>query len=112
MDVDGKRIAEKNFEDSRLILDRGRLTLLYKGEVLASGKVTFDPKKSPSEITVEFTDGTHKGKRSLGIYHLEYGQLTICWTLIAVARERPTRFETAPKSGLSLVVYLNCRRLS
>jgi uncharacterized protein (TIGR03067 family) len=104
VEVNGEQIAEESFKHGRMIVNGGRVTLLFKGEVRARGNVTFDANKTPSEITLEFTEGTDKGKRSLGIYKVEDGRLTICWTLVGVSRERPSRFETAPKSGLTLVV--------
>lgn len=52
------------------------------------------------KIDLKFTTGPEKGNTCLGIYKLKGDTLRLCLTLTAT--KRPTKFKTAPGSGLAL----------
>jgi uncharacterized protein (TIGR03067 family) len=86
-------------KDGTFVMDKGP-----KGPRDVS-KYTHDPKKAPAELDVhppkEFADA---GKM-LGIYKIEGDSLTIA---LGVLDERPTKFESPPKS---LVTVFVCKRV-
>jgi len=53
------------------------------------------------------TEGELKGKPGLGIYKLDGEKLTLCYTL--PGKERPTKFESPPKSGIYLIEWQRAR---
>jgi uncharacterized protein (TIGR03067 family) len=69
-------------------------------------RITFkvDPGKKPKAIDLTFLDGSDKGKTEAGIYELEGRRLRVCYRLLEKAEKgRPSKFATAPDSGLGIV---------
>ena len=67
-------------------------------------RLMIDPTKKPKTIDMDGKDGNGKPLRMIGIYELEGDTLKICFAKPGTA-ERPTKMETKPDSGQSLVVY-------
>jgi uncharacterized protein (TIGR03067 family) len=67
-------------------------------------RVTIDPTKMPKTIDMDGKDGNGKPLSMIGIYELDGDALKICFAKPG-AKERPTKMETKPDSGQSLIVY-------
>lgn len=91
LEIDGQPMPAAG----RIIIEGGKFTTEsmgaeYKGTILAeSGK-----------LDLQFTSGPEKGNTCLGIYKLKGDTLQLCLALTSPTR--PTRFKTAPGSGLAL----------
>jgi len=67
-------------------------------------RITIDPTKKPKTIDMDGKDGNGKPLSMIGIYELADDTLRICFAKPG-AKERPTKMETMPDSGQSLIVY-------
>ena len=67
-------------------------------------RLVIDPTKKPKTIDMDGKDGNGKPLSMIGIYELEGDKLRICFAKPG-AKERPTKTETKPDSGQSLIVY-------
>jgi uncharacterized protein (TIGR03067 family) len=65
--------------------------------------VQIDPNTQPKTITYEFTAGSNKGKKELGIYELKGDTFKDCFA--QPGEKRPTDFSAQRGSGHSLVIY-------
>jgi uncharacterized protein (TIGR03067 family) len=101
LEVDGMKVPEEAFKESRLIIKGKEFTMKEK---IATYKGTFliDPTKKPKTIDMKFTEGPEKGNTSLGIYELDGEDFKLCLTI--TAKDRPTEFAAKAKSGLGLEV--------
>ena len=68
-------------------------------ESVSESCLTLDPKKDPPHIDV-WVPTQEEENICRGIYRLDGDTLTVCYTL---GKDRPTKFESAPKSGLYLM---------
>jgi uncharacterized protein (TIGR03067 family) len=86
------------------------LKYIFTGDKLAiqpaepgsSSEFTYqvDPTRKPKVIDMKVENGPDKGNTDFGIYLLDGDNLKICFG----GKERPTAFESKPKSGTALVV--------
>ena len=67
-------------------------------------RLTIDPTKKPKTIDMDGKDGNGKPLSMIGIYELERDTLRICFAKPGT-KKRPTKMETMPGSGQSLIVY-------
>ena len=68
-------------------------------ESVAESFLSLDPAKDPPQIDVWVPDQDGE-VRCRGIYKFDGDTLTVCYTL---DKDRPTKFESAPKSGMYLM---------
>lgn len=74
------------------------------GKEKDEGAFTIDLAKKPKEMDIKSTGGPNKGKLIKAIYKLDGDELVICYELGGDG-ERPTKFETKPKSMQLLTTY-------
>lgn len=102
--LDGKNATPEQMQKIQLVIEPdGKATALNDGKVFIASSITVDPSTSPMSMDVTYNDGDDKGKKSLGIYKIEDGVLTICRA--PAKKPRPTAFGSAPGSGLTLMTY-------
>jgi uncharacterized protein (TIGR03067 family) len=97
LEVDGRKTP---FAGGKIVIDGSRFTTVGMGDGFA-GTVAFDESKTPRQFDLTFTQGTHKGKKSLGIYQLAGDDWKICMGL-AGNNKRPKEFSTTPGDGFAL----------
>jgi uncharacterized protein (TIGR03067 family) len=101
--IDGRPIAEDTVKQLRLTLTADRYKSERGDQVLFDSTYKVDPTKDPPHIEMVGTEGDFQGKAALGIYKLDGDTLTICYVM--PGKERPTKFESQPGSGVFLIVY-------
>jgi uncharacterized protein (TIGR03067 family) len=69
-DLDGKEATPEQVKTTTLVVTGDKFTLKM-GDETHKGKFTIDPGKKPRTIDVEFTEGTLKDTKVLGIYEME-----------------------------------------
>jgi uncharacterized protein (TIGR03067 family) len=101
LEVEGKKLPEKVFAESLLILEGSRFTAK---EAAGTSKGTFkvDLSKKPKQIDISFTEGPPKGETLLGIYELDGDTYKVCIGM--PGKGRPTAFVSKPASGHVLEV--------
>jgi uncharacterized protein (TIGR03067 family) len=68
-------------------------------------QITVDGDNDPKTIDFIFLERPDKGKKSLGIYKLEgKDKIVLCWS--DPGKERPTKYESKPDSGILLQVLV------
>jgi uncharacterized protein (TIGR03067 family) len=96
IEVEGMKAPEKAFADARLILKGSDFTMKEAAGV-TKGTYKVDVTKKPKQIDVTFTDGPEKDKMMVGIYELDGDTYKACMAM--PGKDRPTAFESKPKSG-------------
>ena len=104
-EVNGNESPTSDIGSVKLVVKDGKLTLERDGEPVSVATMKLDSTKSPKSLDIQVVSGASSGDKSLAIYKLDDDLLTVCWTLFAVDRDRPTEFATEPESGLMLVKY-------
>ena len=99
LEVDGREVSSDSFVDTRIIVDGDNFATVGMGAPY-SGKISVDQTSRPKKFDVNFSNGPHAGKASLGLYRLEQDQWTIC--IGFAGYERPVDFRTSPHSGHAL----------
>jgi len=84
---DGNEATEEEVKSGSLVVTGNEFTLKVGNET-HKGKFTLDPGKKPKTIDVEFTEGTLKGSKVLGIYEMEGNTRKSCFA----AEDRPSDF--------------------
>jgi len=105
--IDGAPLAAETAKLLTLTMTADRFTTQRGEQVLFDSTYTIDAAKEPKQIDMIGTEGELKGKPALGIYKLEGDRLTLCYTM--PGRERPAKFESAPKSGVYLIEWQKVR---
>jgi uncharacterized protein (TIGR03067 family) len=100
LEVEGAKITDGTFKEAKIVITGNEFATISK-EASYKGKLTLNASASPKTIDLTYSEGPEKGNKSLGIYQLDGDTWTICVTL-AGAKDRPTKFETKPDSGLAL----------
>jgi len=101
------KLGDMDFPDEvrktiKLVIKEGEYTVTV-GEQKDHGTVKFDSSAKIKTMDVVGTEGPNKGKTILAIYELDGDTLTICYDLSG--KNRPSKFETQPKTQLFLVTY-------
>ena len=98
MEGDGKKVVVGASQGMKWSIKGNEITASQPG---VTGNMSFalDPKKSPKEIDITARDGNLKGTTTPGIYALEGRKLRVCFG----AKDRPTRFATAPGEGCGML---------
>jgi uncharacterized protein (TIGR03067 family) len=99
LEIDGRDVSKDSFVNAKIIIDGDSYTTAGMG-ALFSGKISLDQTSHPKKFDVNFSDGPHAGKASLGLYMLNQDQWTIC--IGFAGYERPVDFRTSPQSGHAL----------
>jgi uncharacterized protein (TIGR03067 family) len=99
LQIDGRDVSKDSFVDAKIIIDGDNYATAGMGASY-SGKILLDPTSHPKKFDVNFSDGPHAGKASLGLYMLDQDQWTICISFAGY--ERPADFRTLPQSGHAL----------
>jgi uncharacterized protein (TIGR03067 family) len=99
LEVDGREVSKDSFADARIIIDGDDYATAGMGASY-SGKILLDQTSHPKKFDLNFSDGPHGGKASLGLYILDHDQWTICVGFAGY--QRPVDFRTSPQSGHAL----------
>jgi uncharacterized protein (TIGR03067 family) len=99
LEIDGRDVSKDSFVNAKIIIDGDSYATAGMG-ALFSGKISLDQTSHPKKFDVNFSDGPHAGKASLGLYMLNQDQWTIC--IGFAGYERPVDFRTSPQSGHAL----------
>jgi uncharacterized protein (TIGR03067 family) len=96
----GRLTPEIVVKGFRLIIDGKKYQTVYGGKELGSAAsiITIDPTANPKTIDVEWTSGSWKDQKQLGIYKLTKDKLEICWAEPS-GKTRPKKFTTTPGLG-------------
>jgi uncharacterized protein (TIGR03067 family) len=78
---------------------------VYRGERKLNGDRAYrvDVAADPPAITLKYEPAEQDGREALGIYKVDGDTLTLCYTRTGSGR-RPTAFESAPGSGVNLII--------
>jgi uncharacterized protein (TIGR03067 family) len=101
VEVDGKKVPEEAYKDSRLVL-KGNKFVAMEGKETHRGTFKVDVSKKPRHLDITFTDGPHKGDTLLGIYELKGDIYKVCLSM--KQKDRPRQFASQPDSGHILEV--------
>jgi uncharacterized protein (TIGR03067 family) len=101
--IDGRPLAYETARQLKLTLTADRYKTERGDQVLFDSTYKLDAAKNPTQIDMIGTEGELKDKAALGILKLDGDQLTMCYVM--PGKERPTAFESAPQSGVFLVVW-------
>jgi len=99
LEMDGSKMDADAFTGSKIIVKGARFTTVAMGATY-EGRLKLDLTKTPKTIDLLFTEGPEKGNTSLAIYELNRDTWRMCLTLRG--DQRPSKFATAPGSGLAL----------
>jgi uncharacterized protein (TIGR03067 family) len=80
---------------------KDNVSTFVQPKTTSHGTYTLDASKNPKWLDIELTDGPNKGKKKLGLYALENGQLKIC--VAEVGDPRPT--ELSAGSNITLETW-------
>ncbi|HEV8061349.1 MAG TPA: TIGR03067 domain-containing protein [Gemmataceae bacterium] len=102
--LDGNKASDEDMKHIKLVFDAaGNGVASREGKVFVEASSKLDLSKNPPAIDFHYTTGDYKGQTSLGIYEVEDDVLTICRA--PNGKARPTKFESTPGSGLTLMGY-------
>ncbi len=93
LEMDGKKAP---FAGGKIVIKGTKFTTIAMGAEYA-GTAVYDESKSPKQFDLTFTEGPHKGEKSLGIYELDGDEWKICLGM-AGFKQRPKEFATSPGS--------------
>jgi uncharacterized protein (TIGR03067 family) len=105
---DGKASTEADTKSHVIAIKVDLLTVLNKGQEVATCRLTLDPGKDPGEYVLAYESGPNKGTARKGIYKFDGDTLTTC--LAGVGKERPKEFASKPGSGATLYVQKREKR--
>jgi uncharacterized protein (TIGR03067 family) len=103
-EVLGQNVLSPASKDPKIVLDGDKLTFKMNGWEGTCG-VKLDPSASPKAIDFTDLEGPHKGKVTPAIYHLEDGELWICFGPMNGAR--PDDYVTRDRTDR---ILLKCKR--
>ena len=108
LEKDGKKIAEEDVAklpaEVRKIRATGDKLIATKGGKDDPLSYKLDGTKSPGEIDMTETGDDGKPKKSLGIYKLEGGVLTICAVESDKPADRPKEFKSTAENKAMIMV--------
>ena len=102
-EVNGKELTEKQLKGGKLVIKGENYTVTIPERDTVKGKQKLDPSKDPKTIDIKDAGGPNKDKTCLGIYEIDGDELRV--TFAEAGKPRPTKFATAPGSGLWLHVW-------
>ncbi|HEX3150299.1 MAG TPA: TIGR03067 domain-containing protein [Gemmataceae bacterium] len=96
----GRLTPEVIVSGFRLIIEGEKYQTIYGGKTKGSAAniIKLDPTATPKTIDVEWTSGSWKDQKQLGIYKLDGDKLEICWAEVG-GKTRPKKFTTTPGVG-------------
>jgi len=97
LEMDGRKM--EGGPSAQIVVKGDRFTTISMGADY-KGVVEVDAARLPREFNLVFTEGPEKGNTNRGIYELDGDTWRICLNM--TGGPRPTRFATAPGSGLAL----------
>jgi uncharacterized protein (TIGR03067 family) len=97
----GKKLPEDAVKNAKLTIKGDKHTVKV-GEESFVGTHKLDPSAKPKAIDATDTEGTFKGKTTLGIYKLEGDKFTVCFA--PPDKDRPKEFST--KSGTGQFIHV------
>ena len=97
----GEKLSEQFIMNASLTIVGDKHTVKL-GEDTFIGTHNLDPTKKPKEIDTTYTEGSMKGKTSLGIYKMGKGEFTVCFA--PPGKDRPKEFTT--KSGTAEIIHV------
>jgi uncharacterized protein (TIGR03067 family) len=89
-ELEGKKPEEAERKTVHLIVEGNRFTLQY-GKEIHKGVFTIDPRTTPKQINVEFTDGPIQGAKVPGIYQIDGDTRKSCFA--APEKDRPKDYQ-------------------
>jgi uncharacterized protein (TIGR03067 family) len=98
---DGKIIDDATLRTARLVI-KGDTHTVKVGEDSFIGTHKVNPDQKPKAIDAMDTEGTYKGKTSLGIYEIKGDEFKVCFA--PPGKERPKEFTS--KSGTGNMVHV------
>ena len=101
-EVDGVQKPPEEYEKYKVFFEGNLWTAYEDGKIAAQSTYQPDPSKKPKTIDIHLRMEDGKTRLIRGIYKLRRGTLTIC-DRAQEKGERPTRFASAPDTGLVLV---------
>jgi uncharacterized protein (TIGR03067 family) len=102
VEANGNKAPADKLKDLRWVIRGDQLFRREGGRTIAEATIRLDPTRKPKTIDLAGKDKEGRSRRGLGIYELDGDRLKI-----ALGKERPAEFRSAPGSG---VVLTDCRR--
>jgi uncharacterized protein (TIGR03067 family) len=103
VELNAQVLSMEKLKDARLTVKDTQYTLQL-GDIGVEMTHVLHADQQPKAMDLTIAAGPDKGKTFRAIYKLEDDTLTVCRS-IKPDVERPTKFATAPESGLMLVVW-------
>ncbi|HEY9225554.1 MAG TPA: TIGR03067 domain-containing protein [Gemmatimonadaceae bacterium] len=100
VETDGVVMPSEALPAATITVTGGQFVTIGMGDSYAGTIEIVPRKKPPKAFDLLFTEGPPTGLRHLGIYELDGDEWRICFA--TRGETRPTRFETAPDTGLAL----------
>jgi uncharacterized protein (TIGR03067 family) len=99
---EGQKLSDSTLKTAKAVI-KGDKHDVKVGDKTYVGTHKVDPSKKPKTIDAMDTEGTNKGKTSLGIYELKDDEFKVCFA--PPGKERPKEFTTKAGSGNILHVW-------
>jgi uncharacterized protein (TIGR03067 family) len=99
LQIDGRELPNATFASAKIIIRGDNFSTEGMG-LPYSGSFVLDETGEPKKFDINFSDGPHAGKASLGLYTLNADQWILCMGFSGY--DRPAGFFTTPGCGHAL----------